>query len=97
MEGNMKELFKNYLINQGYKEFTPSGNPSTVFDYAKRIEKVIYWEHYDGWDDVAKNINKLCVEYSEFGSKADLGATSHYSVINALRRFKEFLEDNNRI
>lgn len=94
MEGKMKEQFKRYLIKKGYREFTPSGNPSTVYDYTKRIENIIVWENYEGWGDVAKNINKLCVEYSEYGSKSHLGEISHKSVINALRRFKEFLVDN---
>ena len=36
----MLENFKQYLIEQGYSEFTPSGNPSTAYDYMKRVEKI---------------------------------------------------------
>lgn len=36
----MVENFKNYLIQKGYSEYTPSGNPSTVYDYVKRINKI---------------------------------------------------------
>ena len=35
MEYNVRE----YLIKEGYSEYTPSGNPSNVYDYVKRIEK----------------------------------------------------------
>ena len=33
--------FKNWLVDKGYKEYTPSGNPSTAYDYVKRINFVI--------------------------------------------------------
>lgn len=36
----MKEQFKTYLREKGYKEYTPSGNPGTVYDYMKRIDSV---------------------------------------------------------
>ena len=90
----MKEQFKKYLIKNGYSEFTPSGNPSTVYDYVKRIERIMSWEHYEEWSDVVKNIDKLCEDYSEHGIKSHLGTRSNSAVINALRRFKEFLEEN---
>ena len=80
----MRELFTTYLINKGFS-----------YNYVNRIENVITWEKYDGWDDVAKYINKLCIEYSEYGSKAELGARHRNSVINALKKFKEFLEKRN--
>jgi len=31
----MLERFKTYLIKKGYSEFTPSGKPSTVYDYIR--------------------------------------------------------------
>ena len=46
----MKEQFCQFLINKGYKVVTPSGNPSTVYDYLKRIDKVCEWELMDNWD-----------------------------------------------
>lgn len=85
--------FKNWLVNRGYKEYTPSGNPSTAYDYVKRINFVIEQEHYNSWQNVADNIDFLLREYGETGRKAMLGKKSHNAVISALRRFKEFLED----
>jgi hypothetical protein len=43
MEVKMDTLeasFRDYLISEGYKQTTPSGHPSTVYDYCKRIEFV---------------------------------------------------------
>ena len=36
----MLERFKKYLIEKEYSEFTPSGKPSKVYDYIKRVEKI---------------------------------------------------------
>lgn len=92
-EGIIKKLFIKYLIDRGYKEYTPSGHPSTVYDYVKRIEQVISWENYDGWKDVERNISDLCLEYGIGGKKEKLGKISHNSVISAIRRFSEFCAD----
>ncbi len=85
-----KNKFKEWLIGRGYKEYTPSGLPSTVYDYLKRIDFVIEQERYNSWQDVANNIDFLVKEYGESGRKADLGRKSHNAVISALRRFREF-------
>jgi len=36
----MLDNFKTYLVKQGYSEYTPSGNPSTAYDYMKRVNKI---------------------------------------------------------
>ncbi len=87
----MKEEFRQYLIRRGYSQWTPTGNPSTVYDYLKRIEKVCEWEGLT-WSSISSHINKLVVEYSATGIKANKGAISHNAVISALCRFKEFTE-----
>ena len=58
----MKKEFQDYLINQGYSIKTPSGNPSTVYDYQKRIDKVCEWEGYT-WETLANNIGRIVVMY----------------------------------
>lgn len=89
----MKKAFFDYLVGRGYKQFSESGHPSTAYDYLKRIEQVIAWENYNGWEDVARNIADLCCEYSAGGEKEKFGKISHNSVISALRRFSEFCAD----
>lgn len=86
----MKEQFKNYLLKKGYAEYTPAGNPSTVYDYMKRIDKVCKIENYS-WQKLADNIHYIVHQYDSFGEKADIGNISNRAVINALKRFQEFI------
>ena len=67
----MKKEFQDYLINQGYSIKTPSGNPSTVYDYQKRIDKVCEWEGYT-WETLANNIGRIVVMYDIGGAKENL-------------------------
>ena len=36
----MIEKFKNYLIDNGYSDLTPTGKPSTATDYSNRIKRI---------------------------------------------------------
>ena len=87
----LKEEFKNFLILKGYKEFTNTGSPSTVYDYLGRIDFIMKNENYTSWYYVAKNIDSLVKTYGETGEKSQLGKKSHNAVINALKRFQEFI------
>ncbi len=89
----LKEQFQKYLEEKGYKLFTPSGSPSTIYSYIKSIEKIVSCEGYEGWHEVAKHIDYLCLLYGEGGAKQAEGQKSHKTVINALQRFQEFVEE----
>lgn len=82
--------FKNYLIRCGYAEYTPSGLPSTAYDYVGRIKKVLEWENIS-LEELNHNIDTICRDYDIGGVKQNLGEKSHRSVINALKRYREFL------
>lgn len=86
----MKRNFEKYLIGQGYKEYTPSGNKSTVYDYSHRIDVVCQWEHID-WDTLAQTISIVLPQYEIGGCKEQFGAKSHNSVRCALRCFQDFI------
>ena len=86
----MKKQFEVFLINNGYKQITPNGNPSTVYDYIKRIDKICEWENIT-WAQLADNIHMILPQYDIGGRKQDLGKKSHHAIINALRRFSEFV------
>ena len=86
----MREGFKNYLIIQGYSEYTAKGTPSTVYDYIKRIDFVCEQEACN-WLDLSSNINQVICDYDKGGVKERLSDISHRAVINALKRFKDFL------
>ncbi|GHV57630.1 hypothetical protein FACS189460_4510 [Deltaproteobacteria bacterium] len=88
----MEEQFKEYLTKQGYSVTTPAGNPSTVYDYAKRINKVCEWENTT-WVGLAQNIGRVVTMYDVGGAKEEYGLKSKSAVINALKRFQEFLRE----
>lgn len=83
----MRKEFESFLIESGYKKYTSSGKPSTVYDYIKRIDKVCEWEGLT-WLDLANSIDTIINEYSVGGSKEQLGRKSHNAVICALRALR---------
>lgn len=91
---SLKRKFIDFLIEQGYKERTNSGKPSTVYDYPKRIDFVCEIENYT-WDILAQEIDFIIELYAAEGIKAELGAKSHNAVISALKQFKIFITKEN--
>ena len=86
----MIEKFKCFLIKKGYSEYTPSGNPSTVYDYVKRIEKICKREAIL-INELAANINSYVQKYDKFGPEEEFGKRSNNAYISALKRFEEFI------
>lgn len=86
----MKDKFKQWLASKGYSLETPRGKPSTVYDYAKRIDRVCHCENMT-WPALAADIERIIKEYNTGGVKAENGNKSHRAVINALLQFKYFL------
>lgn len=84
------EKYKSWLYQKGYKS-------STINQYYWGINQIVNEEQYFSWQEVVNNINKLMVDYNTFGAKGNIGEMGHKSVINALRRFKEFLLDTSII
>lgn len=91
----MYNLFKEWLKEKGYSEFSKSGNLSTCTDYPNRINYIIWYENLSSWQDVVNNIDVLLPAYSKGGKREKIGQKSHNAVINALRRFCEFIIDKN--
>ncbi|MBR4101529.1 MAG: hypothetical protein IKK51_06600 [Oscillospiraceae bacterium] len=87
----MKEKFELFLIEKGYRTTTPSGNPSTVYSYLNSIEKVCEWEGIN-WTELADDISKIVVMYDLGGINEELGSKSHKTIINALKRYAEFVK-----
>lgn len=86
----MLEDFRQYLIRKGYSETTPSGKPSTVYDYSNRIQKICERENTT-FNQLASSISHYVQKYDEFGAEAEFGRKSHKAYINALKRFDEFV------
>lgn len=87
----MLDRFKRYLIEQGYSEYTPSGNPSTVYDYCKRINKICERENVT-MTDLANKIDYYVDRYDTFGPETEFGKRSHNAFISSLKKFREFVQ-----
>ena len=87
----MLENFKNYLIDEGYREYTKhSGKPSTVYDYVKRVEKICERENIS-IHKLSENISFYVEEYGPTGNESEFGKKSHNAFISALKQFQNFL------
>ena len=83
-------LFRKYLIENGYKVYTPSGQPSVVFQYAREV-KIILENERMSIEEFNSRINEICFLYDIGGAKQKLGEKGHRRVINALKRYREFI------
>ena len=83
--------FGNYLIMKGYKVETLSGSKSTVHYYTKAIDDICDRERIS-CSDLVKSIDKYIEKYDVGGAEEDFGKKQHCTPINALRRFKEYIE-----
>ena len=83
--------YEKYLISIGYKQTTPSGHPSTVYQYLKAIRNVCDEEGIN-LNGLKENISSIILKYDIGGEKETIGAKSHKTVINALKRFEDFLK-----
>ena len=88
--GPIPSAFENYLIDAGYAVETESGNPSTVYSYLNAVESVRAEEGIS-WDTLKADIDRIVNKYDEGGQMAWFGAKSNKTVINALKRFTEFV------
>ncbi len=87
---NIRIAYKNYMVRQGYKEYTPAGNPSTVYSYSNAVENVRQSENLS-WNELVEQIENLVALYGPGGSKEEEGRKSKSTVINALRAFMNFV------
>lgn len=85
----MKDAFHSFLVGKKYKEYTPSGNPSTAYSYYNAIDKVCDNERLS-WNQLSAKIDEILPKYDQGGIYEDIGNLSHKTVINALRQFAEF-------
>lgn len=85
----MKQQFRLYLQNRNYRPAT------TIPAYINSIEKICAEENLS-WMGIAENIHKLVKDYDSSGVKAELGEYGHRTVINALKRFQEFIQDTKK-
>lgn len=70
---NIRDSYKQWLIEQGLQTRTPSKHSSTVTEYLRRIDRICD-KHYKShnaaaWNKLAKNIASMLISYTECQNK----------------------------
>lgn len=94
VKGSIETAYEAFLIKAGYETETPSGAPSTVYSYSGAIARHVLEEEHITWDLLKDNIDDIVKKYDVGGAKEHIGMKSNKTVINALKRFKEFVNLN---
>ena len=90
VKGSIQTKYEAYLEAAGYPVVGVSGNDSTVPAYSRAVEKVIEKEGIT-WANLESNISNIIAKYGVGGECEDFGNKSNKTVINALKRFGEFV------
>ena len=83
----MQKQFEEYLLAKNYSSLTS-------IDYPARLERLCRKEKIS-YELLAQNLADIMPQYEKTGKKSSYGRRSHSSVLNALRRFAEFLAEGN--
>jgi site-specific recombinase XerD len=83
----MQKQFEEYLLAKNY-------SPLTSIDYPARLERLCRKEKFS-YEHLAQHLAEFMPQYDKNGKKECYGRRSHSSVLNALRRFAEFLSEAN--
>ncbi len=81
----MQKQFEQYLQAKNYSNLTS-------IDYPARLERLCRKEKFS-YEHLAQHLAEIMPQYEKTGKKASYGKRSHSSVINALHRFTEFLNE----
>jgi hypothetical protein len=89
-DAELQDQFSAYLAERGYRTVTAAGNPSTVYDYVRRVDRVSKEEGLT-WAELARRMDIVFPLYDIGGAKEAIGRKSNRSVLNALKRYQEFM------
>jgi hypothetical protein len=91
-KGPIQEQYEMYLEAADYSVIGISGNDSTVPQYSRAVEKVVEREGLS-WSQLSNDIANIVQKYDKDGAEEDFGNRGNKTVINALKRFQEFVSD----
>ena len=95
---NIRDSYKQWLIEQGLKTETPSKHSSTVTEYLRRIDRICdkYYKSHDAtaWNKLTKNIQALLISYHECQTKEYLINTQN---IDAFLKYFNDISNSNQI
>lgn len=60
---DLREEFKNWLIEQGYKEKTKSGLPSTIHDYLQTLDRLYWHETHMNYETLVGSVFSILPNY----------------------------------
>lgn len=81
--------FENYFyeyLRKSDKDYSDN----TITYYIYWTKRVMEREKIFSWDELGEKINALCVRYEDGGDEEEFGSKGNRTVINALKRYKEF-------
>ena len=91
VKSTIQDAFEEYLANAGYREYTPSGNRSTVYSYSNAIKANVLENEHMTWSELWDDIDCIIHKYDVGGPMQRVGEKSNSTVIDALKRFGEFV------
>lgn len=87
--------YENYLVDKGYKQLTPSGNPSTVPQYVCAVDEIRQRENLE-WCVLLSKADEVCARYDIGGSEQSFGERGHNTYRCAMRTFRDFVRVDER-
>ena len=91
--GDIEKDFESFLKANNYSEETKNGTKSTVYFYVNAVKVVIEDEGLD-WAALMQEISEVVRIYDIGGAKEEVGYRGNNTVINALRRFQDFVNNS---
>ena len=86
-----EQKFMDWLKQEDYKDWTGTGYPSTIYQYVGAIKRVMAKENIESLSDLTQHIQLLIRKYGPYGPMKEYGSSGHNTVINALKRFMDFI------
>ena len=91
--GDTEKDFESFLKANKYSEETKNGTKSTVYSYVNAVKSCMESEGLD-WTSLIQQISSVIRIYDIGGAKEDIGYRGNNTVINALRRFEDFVNNS---
>ena len=90
LTGDYETDFESFMLKNGYSAKTENDTKSTVYSYVSSVKAVMNEEGLT-WAELYHRISNIASEYDVGGSKSEIGDRGNRTVINALRRFEDFV------
>ena len=93
LTGDYEKDFETFMLKNGYSAKTENDTKSTVYSYVNSVKSVMSDEGLD-WTSLVKQISSIASVYDIGGAKEEIGDRGNRTVINALRRFENFVNNS---